>query len=634
MRALLWARHTDRDIDDEISSHLAEATDELIQQGLSPEEARWAARRSFGGVTQTREVYRQVRSFTWLDDLARDLRHAVRTYWRNPGFTVVALVTLALGIGVTTAIFSVVYGVLLRPLPYAGADRIVAVFEVSSKGRPSALADPNFNDFRGQSRSFAAIAKYGASPATVSGPSPAMRAIVGRVSPGFLEVFGVQPIVGRDFVAEDAKRGAAPTVLVSYGYWSQYLGASPDLSHVHLKIDGTSFAVIGALPAGFRFPPEAVDFWVPTDLRGENSSRTSHNHRAVARLRDGVTVEQANHDISAIARRIHDTSNEQGEYLLTDGGVTPLQDSMTGTVRSTLLVLLGAVGFLLLVACANVANLLLVQASARERELALRSALGAGRQRLVRQFLTETFLLVLMGSGLGVIGAFWGVAGLVTLAPASLPRLDSITINVPVLTFALLLATVIATGLSAFTAARATSGDLRESLMEGARGQTGSQGSQRVGRMIVAAQLAITLVLVIGAGLLGRSLVKVLEVDPGFRVEKIVAMDVSLPRVDEPAAKAGQARFFASLIDRLGRIPGVRTVGATSGLPLEGGHPDGMFALLAPNIPMECSRCWRRPRRQRRPRRISAPRCDGRSGWASRTSSSRRTAISRRSAFR
>ena len=582
LKALLRSRQMDRDIDDEIASHLAEATDEYIQQGLSPEDARSAARRHFGGVTQTKEVYRQVRSFMWLDDLMRDLRHAVRTLRRSPGFAMVVVVTLALGIGVTTAIFSVVYGVLLRPLPYADPDRIVAIFEVTSEGRSSALADPNFDDFRDQSRSFQAIAKYGAALATVSGPSAPTRALVGWVSPDFLEVFGVQPVAGRGFVADDARRGAAPTILVSYGYWSQYLGSAPDLSQFRLKVDGTSFSVVGVLPAGFRFPPE-VDFWVPTDLGGKNPSRTSHNSRAVARLRDGVTVAQANRDISAIARRIHDTSSEQGDYLLKDGRVIPLQDSITGTARSTLLVLLGAVGFLLLVACANVANLLLAQASVREREFAVRSALGAGRQRLVRQFLTEAFLLALVGGGVGVIAAFWGVGALVAMAPTSLPRVDSIAINVPVLAFALVLSTAVALGLGGFTAVRATSSDVREDLVEGARGQTGSRGSQRMGRVIVAAQMAITLVLVVGAGLLGRSLMKVLEVNPGFRIDRIVTMDVSLPWVEDPNAKPAQGLFFANLIDRLRQIPGVRTVGATSGLPLDGGHADGMFALLAPN---------------------------------------------------
>ncbi len=316
-----------------------------------------------------------------------------------------------------------------------------------------------------------------------------------------------------------------------------------DLSQSHLKIDGAIYSVIGVLPAGFRFPAD-VDLWLPADLDGENPSRTSHNYSAVGHLRDGVTVQQANADVSAIARRIRDTSSEQGDYLLKDAIVVPLQDSITGKARSPLLVLLGAVGFLLLVACANVANLLLAQASTRERELAIRSALGAARGRLVRQFLTEACLLALVGGGLGVLGAFWGVAGLVALAPENLPRLDSVSISIPVLVFAFLLSTAVAVGLGAFTAVRATSGDLREGLAEGGRGQAGSQGSQRVGQIIVAAQIAITLVLVIGAGLLGRSLMKVLEVNPGFRVDKIVAMDVSLPWVEDPKAKAGQANFL------------------------------------------------------------------------------------------
>jgi len=314
--------------------------------------------------------------------------------------------TLALAIGATTAIFSVVYGVLLRPLPYTDANRIMAVFEVNTKGTWSHLADPNFDDFRDQNRSFQAIAKYNQDVVSVSGPSQPTRNMVAGVSPDFLKVFEIQPMLGRDFTASDAKKGAARTVLVSYGYWRQYLGSSPDLSQSHLKIDGALYSVIGVLPAAFPFPAD-VDLWLPADLDGENPSRTSHNYYAVARLRDGVTVEQANQDISAIARRIHDTSSEQSDFLLKDGVVVPLQDSITGKARPALLVLLGAVGFLLLVACANVANLLLAQATARERELAIRSALGAARGRLIRQFLTEAFLLSLVGGGLGVLGALW-----------------------------------------------------------------------------------------------------------------------------------------------------------------------------------------------------------------------------------
>jgi putative ABC transport system permease protein len=509
----------------------------------------------------------------------QDLRFGVRMLAKNPGFFAVAVLTLALGIGATTAIFSVVYGVLLRPLPYRDSNRIMAVFEVTSKDRPSPVADPNFDDFRDQSRSFLAIAKYSDDIAAVSGASQPTRTRVARVSPDFLKVFAIQPILGRDFSASDAKKGAGPTVLVSYGYWRQHLGSPRDLSQSHLKIGGAVFSAIGVLPAGFGFPAN-VDLWLPADLDGENPSRTSHNYYAVGRLRDGVTVEQANRDIGAIARRIYATSSEQGDYLLKDGIAVPLEDSITGRARSPLLVLLGAVGFLLLVACANVANLLLAQASVRERELAIRSALGAARGRVIRQFLTEAFLLSLVGGGLGILGAFWGVAGLVALAPENLPRLDSVSINIPVLVFAFLLSTAVAAGLGAFTAVRATSGDPRKGLVEGGRGQAGSPGSQRVGRVIVVVQIAITLILVVGAGLFGRSLIKVLEVNPGFRVNEIVTMDVSLPWVDDPKAKAGQAIFFSNLIDRLKQIRGVRKVGATSGLPMDGGLPDGMFLLM------------------------------------------------------
>jgi len=549
---------------------------------MTAQEARRNALMKLGGVEQTKEIVRERRGLPMLEALLQDLRFGARTLSKNPGFTLVAVFTLALGIGATTAIFSVVYGVLLRPLPYADSNRIMAVFEVNSKGTWSHLADPNFDDFRDQSRSFQAIAKYADAVVSVSGASQPTRTAVAGVSPDFLKVFGIQPIVGRDFSADDNKKGAAPVVLVSYGYWRQHLGSAQDLPQLHLKIAGALYSVIGVLPPGFRFPKD-VDLWLPADLDGENQSRTSHNYLAVGRLRDGVTVRQANGDISSIARRIHETSSEQGEYLLKDGIVVPLQDSITGKARPALLILLGAVGFLLLVACANVANLLLAQASVRERELAIRSALGAARGRLIRQFLTEAFLLSLVGGGLGVLGALAGVTGLVALAPVNLPRLDSVSVNIPVLLFALLLSTAVAAGLGAFTAARGTSGDLRKGLVEGVRGQAGSQGSQRVGRILVAAQIAITLVLVVGAGLLGRSLLKVLEVSPGFRVDRIVTMDVSLPWVEDPKAKASQGIFYSNLIDRLKQIPGVRKVGATSGLPMDGGLPDGMFFLMTQN---------------------------------------------------
>src|SRR5579864_5890892 len=583
LRNLFSRRRVEVDLDQEVNSHLGLLVEENIRAGMSPGEAQRAARIELGGIEQVKEQVREQGLGNWLHSVVSDCRYGLRQLRKNPGSTAVMVFTLALAIGAATAIFSVVYGVLLRPLPYADANRIMAIFEVTSKGRPSRLADPNFDDFRDQNRSFQAIAKYSDYVVSVSGASQPTRTTIASVSPDFLKVFSVQPFFGRDFNSSDGKKGAARTALVSYGYWKQDLGSPSDLSQSHLKIDGAVYSIIGVLPAGFRFPTD-TDLWLPADLDGENQSRTSHNYSAVGRLRDGVTSQQANQDISAIARRIHETSSEQGDYLLKDGLAMPLQDSITGGARPALLILLGAVGFLLLVACANVANLLLAQASVRERELAIRSALGAARGRLIRQFLTEAFLLSLLGGALGVLGALGGVAGLVALAPANLPRLDSVSISTPVLLFAFLLSAAVAAGLGAFTALRATSGDLRKGLEEGGRGQAGSQGSQRVGRILVATQIAITLVLVVGAGLLGRSLMKVLEVNPGFRVDKIVAMDVSLPWVEDPKVKATQAIFYANLIDRLKQIPGVRKVGAISNLPMvEGGLPDGTFCLMTQN---------------------------------------------------
>jgi len=511
--------------------------------------------------------------------MVSDGHYALRQLAKRPGFSALAVLTLALGIGAATAIFSVAYGVLLRPLPFAEPERIVAVQEITTKGRPSRLADPNFADFRDQSRSFQALARYNDHVGSVSGTYVPTRTRIASVSHAFLDVFGVQPILGRGMGAEDDREGAAPVALASYGYWKGSLGAPPDPSQARLRIDGVLVSVIGVLPRGFRFPAD-VDLWIPAGLDGENPSRTSHNYHAVGRLRDGVSVAQATRDVGAIARRIRESSSERGDYLLADARVVPLREAIAGRARAPLVVLLAAVGFLLLVACANVANLMLAQAGARAHELAIRSALGAPRGRLVRQFLTEALLLSLLGGALGVLLAWWGVVGLVALAPPSLPRLESVSVDLPVLAFALLLTTVVAAGLGAFTAARATARSVRAGLGDAGRGQAGGPGSQRAGRLIVAAQMAITLVLAVGAGLFGRSLMKVLEVDPGFRVDRVLTMDVTLPWVEDEAQKAAQARFFAALVDELGRIPGVSGVGATSGLPLDGGHPDGLFLVM------------------------------------------------------
>jgi putative ABC transport system permease protein len=374
----------------------------------------------------------------------------------------------------------------------------------------------------------------------------------------------------------------APVLLVSNSYWQQYLGGSKELSKLKLAADHKVFSVVGVMPQGFRFPDNA-DFWVPREIYPpDNESRTAHNWHVFGRVHDGSTLAQARAEFTTIAHRL---KQQYGQDIdMTDAAADRLQDAMTVRVRSALFLLLGAVSFLLLVACANVANLLLAQSARRERELAIRAALGADRRRLVWQFLMEAALLCGMGGIIGVFAARWGVDALVGLAPKELPRLDSVSLNLPVLLFALGLCILLAAGLGILTAVRATSGDVREALAEGGKQQAGGLREQQFGRTIVAGQLAITLVLLVGAGLLGRSLMRVLSVDPGFRTEHVVTMDLSFASLgDKDAEKTLQVKKLNDLVARLRTIPGVEAVGGANVLPLASDFmANGTFLVLNP----------------------------------------------------
>jgi len=516
-----------------------------------------------------------------------DVRYAARGLTKSPGFNATVILTLALGIGATTAIFSVVYGVLLRPLPFPDPDRIVAIWEVNQRGTWSRLADPNFDDFRDQNHSFEAAAKYSDWIASVAGPAAPTRSRIAVVTRDFFKVLAVAPVMGRTFAPEDARLAAAPVTVVSHRYWKEHLGSASDLSAAKLRVEGRVYSVVGVLPDGFDFPAKA-DLWLPNELDPENTSRTSHNYYGIGRLRNGVSLAPAKADVAAIAERIVRQSPEQNEYLMRSATVVPLRSSLTRRVSSPLYILLGAVGFLLLVACANVANFLLAQASKRWRELAIRSALGAGRGRLVRQFITEALLLAGLSCLAGILIAVGLLRALLALTPEDLPRLGEVTISWPVLVFTAGISLVAAIALGVVTAVRATSSAPGGTLGEGGRGNAGTHRSQRVGRAIVAAQLAMTLALLTGAGLLGRSLLRVLSVDPGFRTENIVTMDVQLPDPATPtleaqtALKARRSQFVNGLIQRLHGIPGAQHVAAVNSVPLDGGLPDGMFLLVSP----------------------------------------------------
>jgi len=573
-------RKQDEDLDEEIRAHIEMSAREREERGATPDEARAAARREFGSVGLVKETTREVWGWAWIERIVQDLRYGLRMMRHGPEFSVVTVLTLALGIGVTTALFSVVYGVLLRPLPYFHPDRIVAVSEINQRGGQMHFSDPDFDDVRSESHTFAALAEYASGITSVTGASEPTRSMITAVSRDFFPAMGVEPTLGRTFRADDQRVGAAPVAMVSYDYWREHLNGAADISSIQLNASNETFTVVGVLPPGFQFP-DKTEIWIPRELYAPSTSRTSHGPQVIGRLRDGVTLAQARADVGAIASRIV-AQYGTGEYSMRGVAISSLQDSLTGSVRPALLILMGAAGFLLLVACANVANLFLLRTAEREHELAIRAALGASRGRLVRQFLTETLLISTVGGTLGVLIAFWGVDALLALAPTNLPRLDSVSISLPVLLFALGLTLLSAIGLGMFTAVRATSCEPKSALAEGGRTYAGGMRGQKVGRTIVGAEIAITLVLLVGAGLLGRSMLRVMSIDPGFRTQQIVTMDLSAPSAETIAGMPRQVSMLNALFERLHSVPGVEEVGGAESMPLDRGLSDGQFLVLDP----------------------------------------------------
>jgi putative ABC transport system permease protein len=509
-----------------------------------------------------------------MDSLWQDIRYALRTLTKRPGFTIIAIVTLALGIGASTAIFSVVDAVLLRALPYPNPQQIVRVWEQTPNGHRMDLAAPNFDDFRAQNNTFANLAGYGFGLSSISGGTEPVRVNIAVVSSDFFKTLGVQPFLGRAFATDEQRLHGAPAMIVSHGYWQRYLGGTADLSKFHLAMEGGVYSVVGVMPAGFDFP-SGVAAWIPRELDPEiHPSRTAHNWRGLGRVRDGVTVAQARANLSGIAHRIKDQYGK--EVDLSDAAVVPLADAMVGDVRTALLTLLGAVGLLLLVACANVAGLLIARTSARRKELAVRAALGAGRGRLIQQFLAESFALSFLGGALGILIATWAVKVLPAILPTNLPRQQGVAINTSVLSFALAAIVAVAVSLGLFAAWRAPTGDLWGTLSAGSRRYSGGASSQRLRGFLVIGEIATTLVILVGAGLLGRSFLRLISTSPGFRQENLITMEFS-PAVPQgqwgtgQTAIARQIHQMDDILARLRTIPGAETVGLAGALPAAAG---------------------------------------------------------------
>ena len=560
--ALVRAHQMDREIDDEISAHLAEAAEEYVQQGLSPEEARRAAQRNFGGVAQTKEVYRQVRSFMWLTEVPRDLRYALRTLRKSPTFTITAAATLSLAIGATTAMFSVLNAVLLRPLPYRSADQLAMLWTEDPtqnlrEGR-SALWD--VEQWRGQSQTFADMATFD-SVSTLLTAADGVEQIVGAsVSPNLLPVLGVQPIVGRSFSSDEAEQGER-LVLISHRFWQARFGGSHDALGTTLVLNGMPSRIIGILPADFQIARLNADVWQAHTT--DRSVRGGQTWFVVARLRPGVTFDRAQAEMSAVARRLNDQlpAADRNRGI----SVVPLSLDVVGPQsRLALWMLGGAVFCVFLIAAANVTSLSLARSTARAREMAVRAALGANAGRIVRQLLTESVLLALVSGLIGTLLASGGIRLIRAFGPGTIPRLTDVSLDLSVLGWALaisLLGGILVGVAPAMTAVRR---NLRLSAEEGGRSVSGGTSSRRIRRALVVAEFALAIVLLVGAGLLVRSWWYVTNIDPGFTPERVLVMNVSSPPTFSVPAQ--RADLYRRVLEQIQAVPGVESAGIADDL--------------------------------------------------------------------
>jgi putative ABC transport system permease protein len=503
-----------------------------------------------------------------MDTFRQDLSYAFRRLIRNPGFATVAILTLALGIGANTAIFSVVHGVLLKPLPYGAPDRLVQVFHSDNTGSHSSMSGPDFFDVKRLSRTLedgAVVARY---RTVLTGSGEPVRLDGAQVSAQFFDVLRVAPLIGRTFRAEENQPGNTRVAVLSYGVWQQRFGGAPDILGRRILLDGVSTEVVGVMPQGFAFPTGRV-LWTPIvydkDLTIE--SRGAWYLVAIGRAKPGVPLDQVAAEVETIGQQLAKQYPEENDGVRIVA--VPLLEATVGDVRTAVLTLLGAVAFVLLIACANVANLLLARAAARGSEMAVRTALGASRRRLVRQLLTESVLLSVAGGAFGLLLAVWGVDVLKGLRPEGIPRLDDVRVDWIVVAFTMTVAAITGLVFGLVPAWQSTRESMAGALKESGRGALTARSGRRMRNALVIAEMALAVMLLAGAGLLIRSFTRLSAVDPGFKVESALAFDLSLPDLRYSKEEA-QIGFFDQLTPRLRSIPGVQAVGAVQALPLSG----------------------------------------------------------------
>ena len=506
MRSLLGRERAETELDKEMRFHLERQMEENIAAGMGVREAREAARRTLGGVTQIREECRDMRRTEYFEDFLQDLRYAVRMLAKSPAFTVVMVLTLGLSIGANSAIFSVIDGVLLKPLPYPHAERLARVFYRSQSFPKFSLNPWDFLDFRANNRSFETMAVYSRADIQLSGVGEPMRLSAFQISSGYFRVLGLQPGRGREFEFAEEKPGSGKTVILSDRIWKRQFGGAQDILGRKVLLDSQPYTVVGVMPRGADHPGgsynalaygDTVDVWTPFVFQGNSNFRGSHYVEGIGRLKPGVTAEQAAADFNGLMTQMGTVHPDDKGWTIY---VVPLFQEIVGPVHRMLLVLLGAVGLVLLIACVNAANLLLSRAAARQREIAVRAALGAGRSRLIRQMLAESLLISMMGGALGALLAVGGVRVLVSFLPAGFPRMSAIHVNGVIFGFTALIA--IATGFvfGLVPAIQVSRVDPQQGLREGGRGSSGSGKQTRLRGILVVGEVGLACLLLVSAG--------------------------------------------------------------------------------------------------------------------------------------
>ena len=563
--ALSRKRRLERELNGEIRVHLELAEKDLIAAGTPPDEARQAARRNFGGIEQMKEDHRDHRSFSWIEVLAKDFRYGLGGLARDPGFAIVAIGVLALGIGANTAMFSLVDAVLWKPLPFPEPERIVRVWEVPKPGLHNGTSTLTFLDWKRQDTIFEALSvEQPTKVALTTGGEPT--GLAGTlVSADYFKAFGVQPQIGRAFLPADDQPGAAPVIVLSHAAWQTRFGGDPGILNRDLILDGEPNRVIGVLPPG-SFDRDVASFWKPLIFAPEQMTRGSHWITAVGRLRPGVSIQQAQAQMNALRASLAKfMAPWKKDWTF---GVEPYGQLLVGDrLRQSIYLAFGAVLTVLLIACSNVANLLLAKGAGRRKEMALRAALGATRARLIGQLLTESLVLCLFGGAAGIAVAYVFIRAAVPLLAASLPPTADVALDLRVLAFAAAAAMTVSVLVGLLPSLQISLGKLTQTLNQSGRGSSGSTAVLR--RTIVAGEVAVSLVLICGAALLFKSLVNLQQVDAGIRIENIITMSADLPLAKYPTPESA-VQFYQAATERIQTVPGIERAAVSQDLPLQG----------------------------------------------------------------